>query len=664
MRVNADDFSTQSDVGQSVNPLVPRPIDLYAEVPLDGAAPLEDLDNAKIFGAPADPKDRAAWRSNLRRWCTEARQRLGYDGQRYDRSVWTESCYAVGLLWLWDEQLYDAATGEFTPELMVAAARTEFGGFDAVVLWHAYPVIGIDDRNQWDYYREVAGLAGLIDRFHELGVKVFLDYNPWDTGTRRTGFDDATELATLVKDFGADGIFLDTLKEADRSLFAALDEVDPELALEGESRLPLTRIEDHTLSWAQWFADTDTPGVLRSRWFEPRHMQHHTRRWNRDHSDELQSAWINGAGMLIWECVFGAWVGWNARDRATLRSMTRVQRAAHDLLIRGEWTPLCDEVTGPDVYAASYRLDRLTLLTLINRADEPRSARISASGQLHELNRGAAITDGQIVVPARGIAGVLTVGGEDPEWLAELMVAAAADQGSGDSSFPQRVARRSEPGLSAGSSITAGMAHIVGGTRDLTVRYRRRETGFYGGAPYVEEWKPLPPRLHDWRSEQHRIELDQMAIDTWEVSNGEFYDFITETAYVPAISAHFLEHWLDGKPESPDEPVTFVDLDDARAYASWAGKRLPTEFEWQAGAEDGVLDRRTPRVWNWTESEHSDGRTRYWFAKGGSDFKAVGSEWYVDGGVCAPEVSVRMLMLGGGLSRSARVGFRCVVDLR
>ena len=60
--------------------------------------------------------------------------------------------------------------------------------------------------------------------------------------------------------------------------------------LEGESRVSLARIDDHQLSWAQWFADSAAPGVLRARWFERRHMLHHTRRWNRDHSDELQSA--------------------------------------------------------------------------------------------------------------------------------------------------------------------------------------------------------------------------------------------------------------------------------------------------------------------------------------------------------------------------------------
>ena len=60
-----------------------------------------------------------------------------------------------------------------------------FGGLDAVVLWHAYPVIGIDDRNQLDFYRDVPGLADLVEALHDRGVRVFVDYNPWDIGTRR-----------------------------------------------------------------------------------------------------------------------------------------------------------------------------------------------------------------------------------------------------------------------------------------------------------------------------------------------------------------------------------------------------------------------------------------------------------------------------------------------
>ena len=55
-------------------------------------------------------------------------------------------------------------------------------------------------------------------------------------------------------------------------------------------------------------------------------MLHHTRRWNRDHLEELHSAWLNGVGMLVWENVFGAWVGWSERDKALLRAMLPVQR--------------------------------------------------------------------------------------------------------------------------------------------------------------------------------------------------------------------------------------------------------------------------------------------------------------------------------------------------
>ena len=68
----------------------------------------------------------------------------------------------------------------------------------------------------------------------------------------------------------------------------------PAMRPRGRVRVPLARIADHAMSWAQWFADSEVPGVLRANWFERRHMLHHTRRWHRDHLDELHSAWLNG----------------------------------------------------------------------------------------------------------------------------------------------------------------------------------------------------------------------------------------------------------------------------------------------------------------------------------------------------------------------------------
>lgn len=97
-----------------------------------------------------------------------------------------------------------------------------------------------------------------------------------------------------------------------------------------------------------------------------------------------------------------------------------------------------------------------------------------------------------------------------------------------------------------------------------------------------------------------------------------------------------------------EHPVVYVDLDDARAYAKWAGKRLPREEEWQlaaAGKEknkypwgnemqpgccnENIDGRTTPvksypkgksvcgawdmcsNVWELTESEYNDGRNRF-----------------------------------------------------
>ena len=306
----------------TLDPLVPRPIDL--PTPIDG-----DLDRAKIVAAPDDPADWPAWRDALARW--RGRARDGYDGSAYDRLEWTQGCFSVALVWLWDERLWDHAAERFTPERLLEEGRRGFGGYDGVVLWHAYPVIGIDERNQFDWYRGVPGLRYLVRALQAEGVRVFCDYNPWDVGTRREPVSDAEAVASVVRDFGFDGVFLDTMKEAMPELRAAL----PDAAFEGESTLPIERIGDHQLSWAQWFADSAVPGVIRARFFEQRHMLHHTRRWNRSHAEELRSAWLNGVGMLVWESVFGSWVGWNERDRALLRGMLDVQRRHVRLLTHG-----------------------------------------------------------------------------------------------------------------------------------------------------------------------------------------------------------------------------------------------------------------------------------------------------------------------------------------
>ncbi|MFP3465978.1 SUMF1/EgtB/PvdO family nonheme iron enzyme [Leifsonia sp. SIMBA_070] len=652
------------------DPLVPRPIDRPTALPRGGALPPEVGDIVKVFAAPDDPADWPAWRADLGAWRREARERLDYTGELYDRPMtrWSQTAYAVAQVWLWDDRLFDHSRQEFTVDAFLDAVAGQ-GGLDGVVLWHAYPVIGIDDRNQFDFYRDVPGLQQVVDRFHERGLRVFVDYNPWDVGTRRTGRSDADELAALVGEFGVDGVFLDTMKEGDSTLVDALLGAQPPQVLEGESRVPNQRIRDHQLSWAQWFADSAAPGVMRAHWFERRHMMHGVRRWNRDHSDELQAAWMNGTGILVWDAVFGVWVGWNPRDESTLRRMLRVQRALSDLLVEGDWSPLDGAAAGAiaaGVYVSRWEHEGRILWTIVNRGavewrGDPLAAPLVEGARRHDVTAGLRDVT-EVSVPARGIAGVLELapGASEPDGLDELLAVAADDPASTDARFLEREAVRVRPRPAIVSAVPPGAVVVEAGSRDVEVTYRRRETGFYQGAPYVEEWKPLPPRLHDARSETIAVTLERpVAVADREVSVAEFRAFLEGSGYRPTVEHRFLVGTEDA---GPDAPVTGVSLEDARAYAAWAGARLPDEFEWQCAAEQGA-GRRTPAVWNLTESEHDDGITRFVMLKGGADHRSEGSDWYADGGVRPASFTFKYLLPGLGVDRSPSVGFRVAWDL-
>ena len=167
---------------------------------------------------------------------------------------------------LCDQTLYSPEHGRFQVDAYLDHGLTEFGGYDSIVLWHAYPRIGFDRRNQFDFYRDLpGGLEGLRDlshRFQQRHVKVFIDYNPWDMGTRREDKPDLDVLVDLVKAIEADGIFLDTLQQgADAGKFRTkLDQARPGVVLEPELALPLAAIPDHHMSCGTVLRGQSGPG--------------------------------------------------------------------------------------------------------------------------------------------------------------------------------------------------------------------------------------------------------------------------------------------------------------------------------------------------------------------------------------------------------------------
>ena len=79
--------------------------------------------------------------------------------------------------------------------------------------------------------------------------------------------------------------------------------------------------------------------------------------------------------MVVWENVFGSWVGWSARDRAVLRAMISIQRRFASLFSGENWTPLV-QAEAPDVYATLWEEAGVRLWTLVNRADRPISGAV------------------------------------------------------------------------------------------------------------------------------------------------------------------------------------------------------------------------------------------------------------------------------------------------
>ena len=138
---------------------------------------------------------------------------------------------------------------------------------------------------------------------------------------------------------------------------------------------------------------------------------------------------------------------------------------------------------------------------------------------------------------------------------------------------------------------------------------------FWMGKPIVFLFDEL-----DWTARDrlddlplHKVVVDTFYMDKYEVTQADYAKFA-------AATGHKLPwDWKDGKirPGRDKWPMYNVSWDDAVAYCSWAGKRLPTEAEWEKAARGG-LDRK---LYSWGDESgvlsSSDNDNRYGPVSGG-----------------------------------------------
>ena len=400
----------------------------------------------------------------------------------------------------------------------------------------------------------------------------------------------------------------------------------------------------------------------------------------------------------------------------TLRDMLPVQRYFADLFAGEAWIPLV-RTEHADTFASQWGDGPVRLWTLVNRGEQAVEGTLlhvasDANDRFYDLIGGkevaAAAVEGRVALrgtlPARGIGAFCTFGNNGaPEDFRRFLAAQRARNAARvEQSPPQRATARRQPVKRTRlyDKIPEGMARIEGRRVSLSVEFQIRECGYYAASPEGQIKGSGTGKKAVFTIE---ADLEDYAIDLTPVTNAQYAEFLRASGYRPRIEERFLAHWPGGAvpPGKADHPVVYVDLDDARAFAAWAGKRLPTELEWQYAAQGpdallypwGMEDNEALRnggqsggttavtaypsgrspfglwdccgnVWELTESESCDGRNRYCLLKGGSYYRAEGSSWYFDGGPQNNRHVAKMLLAWPGLDRAATLGFRCAVDLK
>ncbi|HNR74844.1 MAG TPA: SUMF1/EgtB/PvdO family nonheme iron enzyme [Cyclobacteriaceae bacterium] len=724
-----------------------------------------------------------AWQEGMR---IAFQKRYLYDVKSFDEELfnradlgWMRKAYVMHLMMAWDKDFFE--NGQYRLTDFVKRGKTLYGGDDVICIWPTWPTLGVDQRNQFDLYRDLpGGLARLrvaADSMRALGTRFFIAYNPWDESTRSEGH--LKGLAYLLQETSADGVVLDTKGESSKELQQAADRIKPEIIMYSEG-MAVPKDMQGIISGRVHNALYYPPPLNLNKFIRPDFSIFRVAEvFKEPIQREYAVAFFNGYGTEINQFVPGH-PEWEADQYQYLGRTTRILRENSTAFTR-DFTPLVNSLrdsvwinqwqdpsrkktlytvlsfkpeglNGPlvEIEIANHRLIDLWKHeeAALTTKDGKTYARVNIDGfdarYLGTNNEGdvsclalfqkildLTISGNRIHGPAVHYDVKIWKG--NPDYAKEAVTIAAGSkidldiikhvgryegklviQAFADNELIDEQILFLKPGVPRlmstvketprSKTIPVGMVRIPAGS--LKVKYTQGD-----------EFIPYPKE-----GEGETISLPAYAMDKFPVTNLEFKNFMDATHYQPGDTSNFLKHWIGGKIPKGEEkfPVTFVSYEDAQAYAAWAGKRLPTELEWQYAAQttagnewpwkqaqpvtreetyvtetltvknikginskhanlgDGVLYPvgkykqgvnpfglydLSGSVWQLTNDIYQSGSYQFIIMKGGSYFKPSSSWWYVQGGPRELHYRQFLLRVAPGFERNATVGFRCVKDL-
>lgn len=680
-----------------------------------------------------------------------------------DDLKWIRDQYFMIIQMAWDKDYYDRGQSKYSWYEFIKKYDRLWGHLDVYVLWPTWPRLGLDQRNQWDLYGDLPGglpeLRRQVDFAHKNGTHYFISYNPWDTDTRNE--DHLAGMEQLLRQTNADGVVLDTRGESGKELQETADRVKKGIVMYSEG-MAVPKHMPGIVTGRVHDAIYLPPPINLIKYIFPENQIFRVMQLTEGHLHrEANICLFNGYALEL-NVMRAGRPDWMETEFRYIGRVLKTLRDNSAVFSLPEYQPLIP-VAADSIWVNRWEHPAKTLYTIYSLIPEgfdgplievsPDTTHHFVSLWQHKELDTVKVA-GKIMIPARTHA-------FDRAWLRTRQESQVdciarfkklisvqvtldsltfnATQGNrlvlwaGNPTYEtvskeftqlhQTVSLRQFFGNYEGKFVVQLFEdrelidettfEVPLATPRATTRIKRTSvtkktfaemTLIPGGTYSYQVAKTDEPNLMmvypDFQT-PHQIEMKPFLIDTWPVTNQQFQEFMKSTKYHPKDTVNFLAHWRNGKPPqaSLNHPVVNVSLEDARAYAKWAGKRLPSDIEWQYAAQGtdsrqypwgnemdstrcnyksgattpvnafptgaspfGVMD-LVGNVWQLVDDVYDNGTYSFAVMRGGSFYFPDASIWYVTGGPWRVDQQKLLLLVSPGFDRSATVGFRCAKDV-